>query len=880
VLRKWFKANATFGEHADILLALGQVRSVKDAEDGDEAYRASWRSILNAFVHDDCPAEVRAFLDGRDDGGTPPELPGEPSQAVQLDVTEEDAGLCLDIASGKPYLGSARLIPTVVSGIVSALMGDIGQATMRKDGLANSPSPVARKFGDVISRLEGRQNPASKEGLSIRKSITLALAKIEDPHACAFFGIVKRVLPSGQTFIRLAGLMDGDDLVELTPEQAREHFPSSGDATAYPAALPIPCREGGTGIWNAEHKNTDKATQYVATGQVSRVYDVVAVPHSSSEPDKVRQWLQGNKAREAAFPLFLLSDGLLLKFPGDLTDPSKFSFDNPLDGYWGHEAIQLSSGRLVVIKQLPAADIKYDCAPATTWIKRLVKHRSEADGFPAFSRAQLQALVDFAKEHVNEPTFQGYLRAKAKLQDTDSTRELLEGSIQDLLVLPEVSARIETEKEPILQAYKAQLANLEGEIAGLEKSKKALLDDHEKQKKAAREEMERVKKAMRLQEVELERRIKDTFAKATEDGIGTLAQVALVRAIVPGTNVPGPAVNAQGPSKAIDPPPGNLPPRLCKEDGTELESVRDVLKAIRRRAASGGLSESMLASVVAAGRVSPVIGLLGGRARNVASAVADLVANGVICEVSVTGDMFGITDLMKSAAMVRADGQTWSTSLGEFLEYQQAAGSPSVVELRGINRSPPESFLPELLDLRMDVSPPAAICWTDKSGTFRHAQITMPTVFVVTFVAGKSTFPLQGPLAHAVPLVQVDRGWADEEAPDPSLAKEATRISVGTWLSLGQDRQGDRGVDGNKSAFATPEARLSQAAMALGIAESEADAVAFMSLKVGRLPATEILDRIERDSPGFIAYAKEATGGDTARMLDHVIQPELGEQLE
>lgn len=872
VVREWFRDNLKFGEDDDFLEAIERARHTGD-QDGKDA-RAAWRTILAAFAQADCPPEVTAFLTGNDDSVVAPVPPVAKAAPSGIEITDEDAALCLDIANGVPWAGPARLVPAVVSGIVSALAGDATQAAACRDALASQPHSIARTFSEIISVLESRNRLASKKPLTIRKSTTLTLTRVDNPQACPFLGTVKQILPSGLAFIRHDVLLHGEDFVELTVDQAMQLFPSSGDAMAYPEELPSPCRKGEEGIWVAEHKSAER-TQYVVTEHVARVYDVVAIPHPSNDPDKVRQWLQGAHVRGDTYQLFHLADGMVVKLPGDHADPAKFNFDNPLDAYWGLEAIQLRTGRLVVAKRLPAAS-KYDCAPASTWVRRLVKDRAEAAAFPEFSRTQLAALVSFAKDHVDGSTFQSYLRAKAALEDTVSTKELLEGAMHELLSLPEVSKGVEGAKEAILIGYRAQHASLQREIAALERSKKDLVRDHEKQRQATLDEVDRLKRATRLQESELERRIKETFAKATEDGISTLAQAALVRAIISTAGRPSPGADpGTGHKVASSPRPADLPAKLRAEAGAVFQTTREIHKAIRRRAASGGLSEMMLASVIASGRASPVVGLLGNRVREVVGAVADVLADGVTCEVSVTGDMFGVGDLLKAPALVRTDVQAWSTTLGEFLAYQQAAGNASVIELRGANRSPPESFLPELLDLCADASPRGAVSWLGTDGIPRHAQVVVPVVFVLSFVTGKSTFPLHGPLARSVPFLQVDKDWPDGDEQDRSLPGTTNRVDLGIWLSIGQKEKDE----GRASQYlpSSLETMLGRAMVALALDETQADAISYLSLQAGRRPVVEVQAHINDGAPAFAAYARELTEGNAGQMLRQAIQIGPGE---
>ena len=302
-------------------------------------------------------------------------------------------------------------------------------------------------------------------------------------------------------------------------------------------------------------------------------------------------------------------------------------------------------------------------------------------------------------------------------------------------------------------------------------------------------------------------------------------------------------------------------------------------RAIEITAVASGFSENMLLSAVAASRASPVIGLVGNRARKVTSILASMLADGVLCEATVTGDMFSISDLMKSAVLVKADGQSWSATLGDFLEHQQAAGRSSLVELRGLNRAPPETLLPELAEQHLDHGGAGGICWTDKAGCPRFTRISTPTIFVLTFVAGKSTFPIMhGPLAVALPVFHVDAMWGDEGSSDPAAVPAPTRVALSAWLSLVHDVPEEIGA-GTRD-YCGPKKKFQLAAGSLGFPETKAGAIGLLAFFSGRRPSIGIKDDVKRWAPDLLAYVQETDDGSAAGLLSGIFHQGIGDASE
>ena len=870
IVRDWFKKNAIFESVGDLDAALESIKSPIASNKDDPSAKTAWRTLLRAYAHRESVPIVKAFLAGVDEhSSVPPTGSLDIAAPAAMEITDEDADSCIAIAEGKPLPVPSRPLPALISGMLASMRGDERTAEERSAELGANSSPLAKKLGLALSALQLRRREIPARA-SARKLQPYVRGMIDSVDNVSFIGVVKTVLSQGHIFVSLAALHIEGRWIEVSPMQARELFPSSGDATAAPHSIPGTFIEGEIGIWNAELKSPGKGTQYVITQYQGRVYSVHQVPYSSQEPDEVRRWLiDAYKPSLRSVPVFHLTDGVALRLPGDLSDPSKFNFDMPLDCYRGLEPIELGAGRLALAPQLPVGIGKFHCEPPSTLIKRIFKQAKDFENVPVLSKAQLQALANFANINSSESDLRAHERALESLDNAADAKAILDGMIKQLLELPAIKGRIDGEIAEIAEKYATEQKTLKNEIADLTEKRRLFNAELEARKESAQGELERLKKAGRQQEAELEKRIKNTFDKAVEGGLETLANAALLKVIL--MDKPA-APQAQAIQASPSIPASQLTADFnaafsagCK--GT-LPNKRALIAAITAQAEQSGLSETMILSAVALASVRPVIGLTGRSARKAIAMLAALMSDGVLCEVSVNGDMFSISDLMNAPALVRSGARGWPATLGAFLEAQAEAGRASVIELRGANRAPPESLLPELAEPQGPNDSGREICWKDATGGVHHVSLRTPAVFALTFAAGKSVFPIQGDLAACMPMLHTDGPWGDENEPSGKPAIDATAVSAEVWKTL----PGKAPLGGLKHS--TPQALTSQAAEALGFSAPKAKAIAALAFLTGRTLSADLHSEVERLSPDLVQYAAEVLHGATAQAVARVFESE------
>lgn len=868
VIQTWFRTNVLFTETYEPEKILDELL-LKERSDNNEieVLKPLWRAILGFYVSQSCPEIIERFLND--------ELVLSPHDDVEeyteslpehqyINVTEDDLEQCLLISQGHDA-PSDRILPMFVAGLVDTFNGEQEAASVWKEKLSTHTFPMAQKFESILTEFEFAHNQKEANGVEVLSAEFISTEEMNDYviDSIAFVGVVTKFLPNDAFFVSPVALFINDKLWSLSEEQAKILYPHRGEVVGFINNYTKSFTQGELGIWLAEHRPSDKTAQYVLADYQLRVYPVVRVPCLSSAPDAVREWLLTQYQPQDESPaIFLLDDGLALRFPGDLSDPKKYNFDVPLDSYRKLTCIELHSQKTTIVTQLPVASEKYDCAPAGTWIKRLMKLNHSSSNFPVFNKTHLQNLAHFITEY--QPESNAYLRALAHLEQIADSRELLDDMVQRLLKLPVIDAQINIEKKAILADYESEQDQLRQEIASLADKKAQLESEIDKQKKHFKTETEKSKKALRLQEIEVDSRIRQTFENASQAGIETLAQAALLRALVADVSMPvsqSELTVKQDPAMAIPQSEPYLSPIA-----TEITSKRQLLTVMEAQATATGLSETLLSGIVAAANVTPIIGLLGKHTKKALSAIANIFSGGIRGEVSIHGDLFSISDLMKSPVLVRSVENTCSMALGDFLLHQQDHKLATVVELRGFNRMPPETLLPELSDCLISDGQASGFCWVDQHQKLRHLSISQPILFMLTFAVGKSTFPLQGPTAHKLPVFLAEYIWGDEQPANNTADITPTYVTSVLWQSLYTSIRQSNAQHYNERQL------LQTTLKSFHYSDEKSQAITKLAFESGRNISEEIVSYIEPLAPALTNYAREITQGEAAAVLDCLFQ--------
>ncbi|KQQ96140.1 hypothetical protein ASF77_21790 [Massilia sp. Leaf139] len=808
-IRDWFYANANFEDLPDVQDACRILADEAEAAALDRGgRRLHWRSVLAAFVQQRNSHAVDAFLQ-HSSVARSPVLP----QAMK------DEGIIV-----------------------------VKPSHAREPAKSSAPdSAAAGKIAGAI--------PSMRPG-SLASALPLRLSEVllNDKSVLTVLGRRTTVLPTGQFFIKISGILLDGTPVYLTPDESELVFPDSGDATGFPNTVHVGSSSAESlSVWQVEHKSPDKKVQYVVTDFMSHTYEVFDIPHPSSEPDLVRDWIKEvYKPAHDVFPVFRLQDGPIVKLPAEVTDPRTANFDAALPLYREHPTVKWS-GRTIVIEPFPASRLQYDCAPIRTAVRKLFRESAELSGLPVLTKRQISELADAAARHSTDATIkQSVQRAKARLEQLFDNKEELRSLMEEIVLLPSVAEAIGAEKTRAAAAVREEAESSRAELGKLAAEKKQL-----------QSEIENLKQARKKESAAAAREIKQAFERAGADGLKTLAELSVFKNILglsaahPAGTAPAaqPAEREAAQGAALEQPA--LPKHIHI---ASAEQLRPVLASWQLH---NGLSTRMLQALIAAAATQGVAILAGTRRHEAAAALASTLAAGTSCAVSVSADMFNTSDLMNAPATVTDAHGSRAGQLGAFIARQQAAGMVSIVRIRGANRAPPESLIPELLEIAGTPVGGSAITWARKDGSLQLITAECPVVFLLELAHGRSVFPLMPPLAWEIPIIDTDAPWADYHEPEFEIPSPCAAIAPELFAAFSPPGPvplpSARGIPRNAIEAAR---KMKGACMAAGLGASESALVPLVALAHCRADSGTLAAMIDAAggelAPAFKAYAAEA----------------------
>ena len=747
-------------------------------------------------------------------------------------ITREMVQEYLNDSEEKREASNGNLLRFLLDGVIASYKGDQAASERAKAEIMKSDVVLGPDLAELIGQFHSN---TGRTGLRLRKALNNKGSYTLDPDLYYAVAEIRKILPSGQFFASVIGMMVGESLLELSPGEARKVYPLAGEILAFPNTISGHHHEGELAIWRTERHETDKQNKLIITSLHARLYEVIPVPHPSSDPDSLREWLLSFYQNPTAnLPIFQLSDGGLVRLPGDPKDTKLYKFENPIDLYESLDAIELANGRRLVVSPLPAASQKLDCAPPITTIKRLLKMQKSGEQFPHFSRAQVDSLSDFIKAEVDYSLSPSLARATERLGSVAELKEKLNEVVTELMLLPEVSQQIEEEKKSLLLKFADDQNDFKNNLQKL-KDEKIKLEG----------EISAARKSIKMQEQELVSRIREKFQKAQSEGVETLAQVALFRSLIGVSQTSDPRLSKE----AIK--TGSLFTSL--ETGAELASLDALKLALARSSYSSGQSTQLMSAVISSAFVCGAVGLIGEKKEAVVQMLGTVLAGGVTCSVSISVDMFSISNVFSAPALVKVGGLSIGMTFGEFLEMQSSLGRTSVVELVGANRMPPESYLPDLMNIFRPSSTPSSVVWTGPDGNIKTTTFNYPVILLLSFLSGKSTFPMMSPLSTQIPLVAVDIQWGDEPLKDDSVIVKTSHLSVLVRSELTQNLS--MRTVGNISLISGDSEVLSMALENFGCIDSES--LAKVILHAGRPGYVHDFSYVNSNSTGIVQKIHE-----------------------
>ena len=596
--------------------------------------------------------------------------------------------------------------------------------------LGSESRPNGKAYAELVSTLIGSRFHSSPcpNGLEVRQAKAELPTGIEGQEHYQALGRMTNPLGPGHRFFEIFAILHERNLYKIGKAEASRLFPNRGSAIAFAAKMTGQSIPQGS-EWALTIKMNDGASdqascRFSVESIDHRLHGVLTIPHKSSEPNSIRNWISSANPGAGNIPVFELADGYLL--PVTHFPPN---FDEPL-GYLNSLVSYEVDGRRLVVDQFGAPDGFLDCSPPAITIRRLFKARSEMVDIPKLTKTQVQKLADLAaRESESGGIRSGIERAKGDVENLLAMEEELSFVVHEFLKDKNVLESLDAEKQRILAEFEKDLEGRRKEI-----------DDLLLQEKRVVAEIKQLRAKQTALTDGLGEHLKAAFKIAADDGLGVLSTVAVLSPFLQPEQA-SPKQDTLNTIKAV---------------GSPARSAKEIIGGILGLGWRYGLPQGTLCQAIAFSKANGLVGFHGKATPLFQEAISLTLAGNLSATVSLSVDMFGWGDILDAPVATSRDDLP-AMSLGEFIALAQRSAVPAHVSIVGANRLPPESYFPELLAIAGFGGLGKTISWRGFDGRFYTAKLVSPIFFSFTFAYGKSTFQISNPLSNSPASRQLRR---------------------------------------------------------------------------------------------------------------------------
>ena len=405
------------------------------------------------------------------------------------------------------------------------------------------------------------------------------LGEIEVEGAQVLGRCSKETVSGTAAFVEPYALLIGSELWSLDRNTARELFPERGQIIGFPGpAYPM---VGELATWVVETFESEQPIKLRIRSRGVSAFTVIDIPVPSTEPDAIREALKSGWPSPVTGLLFRLSDGLLIKAPGEGRDYLRYNYDTPLLA-WHSATGWRVSGQVVVLGPLPPHDTQLDCSDLGTVLKNVLEDASEVESWPQLSRGHVRIIVEYIRTQggLSEKRLK---RLEAELDAFVDKKEGLENVVSLVLKSDKVKAEVDAAKQKVVEDFEASRSEL------LEA--RGRLEEHIKQLNTACTRLEEQKKQIAS---EVGSSVRKAFDKAKAHGLEAVSEFAVFEALFEARER-GPEVKPTTSSETtsvsvtletIPREPGDLP-AILKANGINVADSHSIARLVLRALPTG-----------------------------------------------------------------------------------------------------------------------------------------------------------------------------------------------------------------------------------------------------------------------------------------------------
>ena len=325
LLLNWVSTLDDLGEMTDPTKAIEEIATLDAGLAKEQDTIPLWRSILIGLSKDPNSSGIWAFL------RPPPKKDNAQAPADKSKPRLKELDEALRIVKGETIAEPTDPVFTTFIVAITELAKGNRDATERALlKLGSESRPNGKAYAELVSTLIGSRFHSSPcpNGLEVRQAKAELPTGIEGQEHYQVLGRMTNPLGPGHRFFEIFAILHERNLYKIGKAEASRLFPNRGSAIAFAAkmtGLSIP--QGSE--WALTIKMNDGASdqascRFSVESIDHRLHGVLTIPHKSSEPNSIRNWISSANPGAGNIPVFELADGYLLPvthFPPNFDEP-------------------------------------------------------------------------------------------------------------------------------------------------------------------------------------------------------------------------------------------------------------------------------------------------------------------------------------------------------------------------------------------------------------------------------------------------------------------------------------------------------------------------------------------------------------------------------
>ncbi|MEE4129130.1 hypothetical protein [Pseudomonas viridiflava] len=327
----------------------------------------------------------------------------------------------------------------------------------------------------------------------------------------------------GAIFVRPLALRIYDKIFLLSREDRVSLFPDSGDVITHRSELRYPPKRRDLLHWRvSENENSTGKTRFRLIAELEPLLEVYPVSVPSHDPDEIRERIKAlaatNELSTTHQTVFALADGIALLSPKAVDITRDEAFDLAWQSL-GSLNTWLIEGRQYCLEPAKGSNFTIDLSTPESYLRRVFKSL-EAEQKASLSKSQRRELFELFRASLSSENRPRAERIISSLEQTSLSDEDVETVLSLLNAKVEVRSRVQSMLDTEYASLKSEFAGIQGEIETLKQRRSSLKDENKEIERKNRDSIEATSSL-----------VKQVFSKSIQEGLVTLANVEIFKAL-------------------------------------------------------------------------------------------------------------------------------------------------------------------------------------------------------------------------------------------------------------------------------------------------------------------------------------------------------------